>query len=96
MFFLDLRACIYKKNKLNLIKEQHHAVHDVVRSFQRKNKFYILSHLGQTTFGYAITKAINREKAKTIFRSRFFRNFTHFLLDLEKIIANCRTFLKCA
>ena len=56
----------------------------LTRSFQRKNEFYILSHLGQTTFGYALTKTINREKAKNIFRSRFFRNFTHFLLDLKE------------
>ena len=68
----------------------------LTRSFQRKNEFYILSHLGQTTFGYAITKTINREKAKNIFPSRFFCNFTHFLLDLKKIITNCRIFFKCA
>ena len=53
--FLDLRACIYKKNKLNWIKEQRHALH-LDTLFLTKKKFYILSHLGQRTFGYAVTK----------------------------------------
>ena len=69
--FLDLRACIYKKNKLNWIKEQRHALH-LDTLFLTKKNFYILSHLGQRTFGYAVTKPLIEKKRKTFFQVDFF------------------------
>ena len=43
VFFLDLRACIYKKNKLNLIKEQRHALHLDTLFPTKKQILYIKS-----------------------------------------------------
>ena len=72
--FLDLRACIYKKNKLNWIKEQRHALHlDTLFLTKKKNLYIkILSHLGQRTFGYAVTKPQIEKKRKTFFEVDFF------------------------
>ena len=50
----------------------------LTRSIQRKNKFYILSHLGQTTFGYAITITINRGKGEKHFSKSIFSQFYAF------------------
>ena len=81
--FLDLRACIYKKNKLNWIKEQRHALH-LDTLFPTKKKILYIKSFRTKNFWIRRHKTINREKAKNIFRSRFFRNFTHFLLDIKE------------
>ena len=93
--FLDLRACIYKKNKLNWIKEQCHALH-LDTLFPTKKQILYIKSFRTNSFWIRRHKTINREKAKNIFRSRFFRNFKHFLLDMKENNHKLSYFFKCA
>ena len=75
--FLDLRACIYKKNKLNWIKEQRHAL-QLDTLFLTKKKILYIKSFRTKNFWIRRHKTINREKAKNIFRSRFYAFFVRY------------------
>ena len=83
VFFKDLHACIYKKNKLNLIKEQRHALH-LDTLFPTKKQILYIKSFRTKNFWIRRHKTINREKAKNIFRSRFFLQFYAFFVRFKR------------